>query len=538
MSDIYDLIIIGGGPSGFAAGIYAGRADLKTLIIEKDGLGGQIGITSEIVNYPGIKNISGSDFLMELKQQVIDFGTEYVTENVIDVDFTGDIKIIKTKKNEYKALGVIISTGAKPRSANFQGEEEFKGHGVGYCATCDGQFFKGLDIFVVGGGFAAAEESIFLTRYANKVHILVRKEAFSCSKTIAEKVMAHEKIDVHFNTEFKELTGDRMPRKAVLINNKTGEEWTYEPEEGKTFGVFVFVGYEPISGIFKGKVDLDSQGYIVTDEDMKTSVDGVYAAGDVRPKKLRQLVTAVSDGAVAATNIEKYIERKKETLDLSIHKETQQEEGSNESIFDDNLKNSLKPVLERFENNVLINVFTDESTISEELKLFLNDFSNLSEKVKLNFYSKGENAALENELSIHMHPAFTLHDHNGKYQGIKYHGIPNGHEFNSFVLALYNTAGPGQEINEDTLNKIKSLGKKINIKIGVSLTCTLCPDVVMASQLIAAKNENVTAEVIDVFSFPEFKEQYNIMSVPCVVVNDSDVYFGKKSIDEIIKIIS
>lgn len=539
MSNIYDLIIIGGGPSGFSAGIYAGRAKLKTLIIEKDGLGGQIGITSEIVNYPGIENISGADFMANMKKQVINFGVEYLMDTVESVDFSGDIKKVKTKNGEYESVGIIISTGARPRTAGFKGEDEFRGRGVGYCATCDGQFFTGLDIFVVGGGFAAAEEAIFLTRYAKKVYVLVRGDSFSCSKTIADKVMANDKIEVKFNTVIKEISGGNVPNKAVLFNKETNEEWVYEAPSGKTFGTFVFAGYEPLSSLFETVITLDERKYILTDDDMKTNIDGVYAAGDIRPKKLRQLVTAVSDGAIAATNIEKYIEHKKEELGLVIEQEEKKEEAAHgESFFDEDLKNSLKPVLDKFLNKVQIKVLIDDSKLSSDLKSFLDDFKAIGEKVTVDYYKEGVNPAVEKEINAQMIPVFALYDHEDHYMGIKYHGIPSGHEFNSFVIALYNTAGPGQEISNETLNKINSIDKKVNVKVGVSLTCTMCPEVVMGTQLIAAKNKNVEAEMIDVSYFPEFKDKYNIMSVPCIIINDEEVHFGKKPVDELIGLLN
>ena len=205
---IYDVIVIGGGPAGLTAGIYAGRAMLDVLVLEKERAGGQINLTSEVVNYPGIIETSGAKFGDELKKQALGFGVNFVKDEVVAMDFSKDIKIISGKAGEYKALSVIIATGASPRKLGFPGEQEFTGRGVAYCATCDGEFFTGMDVFVIGAGFAAAEEAIFLTKYAKKVTVIAREPEFTCAKSIAEKVLKHPKIEVKFNTELLEAKGD------------------------------------------------------------------------------------------------------------------------------------------------------------------------------------------------------------------------------------------------------------------------------------------------------------------------------------------
>ena len=302
MKELYDLIIIGSGSAGMAAGIYAGRARLKTLIIDRDRAGGQIKITSEVENYPGILHISGEEISRTMRKQAENFGVTFVSAVVETVDFSQDIKKIRTVDGEYEALAVVVATGAVPRKLGFTGEDAFRGRGIGYCATCDGEFFSGMDVFVIGAGFAAAEEAIFLTRYARKVTVVAREPEFTCSKMIAERVLANPKIEVKFNTEILEVGGDTVLRHASFIDNQAGQTWRYDAKPGETFGVFVFVGYIPQSAEYAGQLRLNEQGYIPTDESMRTNVDGVYAAGDVRPKELRQLVTAVSDGAVAATS--------------------------------------------------------------------------------------------------------------------------------------------------------------------------------------------------------------------------------------------
>ena len=221
MERIYDMIVIGGGPAGLSAGIYGGRAKLDVLVIEKENKGGQISLTSEVVNYPGILEISGSEFMTQTKKQAQGFGVNFVQEEVVDMNFTQKIKTVKTNKAEYKTLSVVIATGAAPRKLGFPGEQEFTGRGVAYCATCDGEFFTGMDIFVIGAGFAAAEEAMFLTKYGKSVTIIAREPDFTCAKSIGDKVKAHPKITVKFNTELIELTGDVKPTAAKFKNNVT-----------------------------------------------------------------------------------------------------------------------------------------------------------------------------------------------------------------------------------------------------------------------------------------------------------------------------
>ena len=223
-NNLYDLIVIGAGPAGLTAAIYMARARYKTLVLEKADVGGQITITSEVVNYPGIKITDGKKLTQEMAKQAKSFGAEIKTDEVVDIDLSGDIKKIITKNNTYEALTVIIATGANPRQLGFEGEAKFKGRGVAYCATCDGEFFTDKEIFVVGGGFAACEEGMFLTRYGKQVTMIVREDDFTCASSIAEKVKSHvPKINIHFNTQVEEITGDNFPKKAVFINNKTGE---------------------------------------------------------------------------------------------------------------------------------------------------------------------------------------------------------------------------------------------------------------------------------------------------------------------------
>lgn len=541
MNKIYDMIIIGGGPAGLTAGLYGGRAKLDTLIIEKNIPGGQITVTNEVVNYPGILETTGSKYGETLKQQALNFGVEFLQDEVIDMDFSKDIKTIKTKSGEYQTLSVVISTGASPRKLGFPGEKEYEGRGVAYCATCDGEFFTDMDVFVIGAGFAAAEEAIFLTKFARKVTVIAREPDFTCAKSIAEKVLAHPKIEVKFNTELLEATGDIQLRKATFINNITKEKSEFIAKDGESFGIFVFVGYAPQSKLFEKHIEVDKFGFIPTNEDMMTNVSGVFAAGDIRPKKLRQVVTAVSDGAEAAFNIEKYVAELREKLGL-IRKEEEIEKTSkikedSTSFLDNNLREQLSEIVKRFTNPIELVVLKDSDNKSLEMEKIVQEITSVSDTLKFSSYVRGENPALEEQIKVERFPTLTILDKDGVFSGVKYSTIPSGHELNSFILAMYNVAGPGQKLTDENLNKIRAIQKPINIKIGISLSCTKCPETVQSAQRIAFENKNIQVEIIDVFSFKDFKEKHEIMSVPAMVINDEKVYFGSKSIDEILNLL-
>jgi thioredoxin reductase (NADPH) len=580
MADLYDLVIIGAGASGMSAALYAGRAKLKTLVLDRDRVGGQIKITNEVENYPGVPQISGEAFSQTLRKQAEGFGAQFERAVVERVDFAGDIKKVCTVDGCYETLAVIIATGAVPRTLGFKGEETFRGHGIGYCATCDGEFFANMDVFVVGGGLAATEEALFLTRYARKVTLIVRGGKLKVPYRVAEKVVAHPRVEVCFNTELVEVTGDTVPRAAVFTNNSTNETWRFEPTSpNETFGVFVFAGYLPQSSEYADAVRLNSDGYIVTDESMRTNIDGVYASGDVRPKELRQLVTAVSDGAIAATSSEKYVEMVRARLglpELGAEKDKASAAGdhpaseaagrataptpasvsprtsesspqaaaarpthlSTTPFFDGAFIEQLAPILEHFEKEVgIVAILDGDETLNDEVRSFLFEFAQLTDKVTVTFLRKGDDPAREQELKADILPTFALTSSDGSPLGVQFHGVPGGHEINSFVLALYNAAGLGQSIDPQLLERANALGRTVNLKVCVSLSCTFCPDVVVATQLLALRSSFIEAEMIDVARFPEFKKRWNIMSVPAVVVDDERITFGKKGADELLDFI-
>lgn len=312
MSNVYDLVIIGGGPAGLAAGLYGARAKMKTLIIEKQKYGGQIVITHEVANYPGsVENATGPSLIARMIEQCNEFGAERISDEITGFDFNNDIKVIKGKNAEYQAKAVIIASGANPRKLGCPGEKELTGKGVSYCATCDADFFQDMEVFVIGGGDTAVEEGMYLTKFARKVTLVHRREELRAAKSIQEKAFKNPKMEFMWNTTVEELKGDGILETAVFKNTKTGELTEFNaPEEDGTFGVFVFTGYIPQGEIFRGTLDMDETGYFITDDNMNTNIPGVFAAGDCRVKSLRQVVTATADGAIAAVQAEKYVESK------------------------------------------------------------------------------------------------------------------------------------------------------------------------------------------------------------------------------------
>ena len=538
MKNLYDVVIVGGGPAGLTAALYLARAKYRVLVMEKEQFGGQIAITHEVVNYPGITKTSGKTLTDTIQKQAESFGAEFMLAEAIGFDLDRDIKTVRTNRGEYRCFGVLLATGAHPRTVGFKGEEEHKGRGVAYCATCDGEFFTGKEIFVVGGGYAAAEESVFLTKFARHVTILVRKDDFSCAASVADQAKNHEKITVLTNTVMEEVSGENGLTYARYKNTATGEVAEYRSEE--SFGVFVFAGYAPATEMLKGIVELNEQGYIVTDASQKTSADGVYAAGDVCIKPLRQVVTATSDGALAATELEKYVAAMQSKTGLradapsvkqsetTVTVDTHESEGSDE-LFTKEMRRQLDTVFTRMKQPLLLKLYLDKRPISAELESFISALVAISDKLELEVCDRHAQETFA--------PCVEVCLADGTPTGLAFHGVPSGHEFTSLVLGLYNAAGPGQAIDEDTKRQIEAITEAVDIKILVTLSCTMCPDLVVATQRIAAENPNVTAHVYDIRHFEDLKNQYKVMSVPCLVINNNQVFFGKKSIHQIIELL-
>ena len=305
--------------------------------------------------------------------------------------------------------------------------------------------------------------------------------------------------------------------------------------------MFVFAGYQPATSLVKGIVELDESGYIVTDRVQKTNVDGIYAAGDVCIKPLRQVVTAVGDGALAATELEKYAakmhkktgivpQQPKEELtkEEKAVKEIKAEKTANSQLFDEAMLAQLNAVFSRMENPLVLKLYLDSRPVSEELRGYMEELAKLTDKLSVDISKRSTEAD----------PCVEVYRQDGSYTGLAFHGVPGGHEFTSFILGLYNAAGAGQKIDEDVAEAISTIDHRVDLKVLVSLSCTMCPDLVIAAQKLASLNENVTAEVYDLNHFPEIKDQYKVMSVPCLVINDGEkISFGKKNIRQILELI-
>lgn len=548
---IYDLAIIGAGAAALSAGIYAGRSMLNTVIIEKNKIGGQTVTTSMIANYPGVKDATGPTLIEEMREQAESFGCEFLTGEIVKTTLDGDVKILTDAEGtEIKAYAVMLATGTSRNKIGFPGEVEFTGRGIAYCSTCDGELFTGMDVFVLGGGFAAAEESVFLTRYAKKVHMIIRESDFTCAPATANLAKEHPNIEITYNTEVKEISGDGVLQKAVFVNNETGEESIFEAsEEDGSFGMFVFAGSSPNTALIKEQVILDSRGFVPTNDNMETNIPGIYAAGDLRVKELRQIVTATSDGAIAATKAQQYVEKLKEKLGIAVQviakpKETKKTvakpvkkeatQAKSGTWFPDTMKDQLSGIFTKLTKEVtLVHVLDASNPKSVELASFVKEFADLSDKLIYRSVDKGVDKVLEEKINLTRMPSLAILNSANEFTGIKFSGVPSGHELNSLVLAVYNVGSSGQEMKPETKTRIENL-KEAKIEICVSLSCHLCPDVVAACQRIASVNHNVTAEMIDTSLFPELKKEKKIMSVPAVIINGEQVIFGSKTLEEIL----
>ena len=583
-NDLYDVIVIGGGPAGLTAGLYLARARYRVLILEKDDFGGQITITNEVVNYPGVGRTTGRALTQTMRQQAQDFGAEFLSAEAIGLDVHGDVKTVHTSRGDLKAFGILIATGASPRKLGFEGESEYAGRGVAYCATCDGEFFAGKEVLVVGGGFAAAEESVFLTTYASKVTVLVREQDFTCDAAVAAAAKNNPKIDVRYQVELQGVTaGQGGLREASILNRATGQTETWKPADGGTFGVFVFAGYVPATNLVRGVVELDDYGYVVTHGYLETSVPGVYAAGDLRAKNLRQVVTATADGAIAAVELERYAKRMSEKTGLTPQRPvscayeqstTKTDAASLDAtaptptpapatkrnadaaanavrkpgeLFSDATRQQLNVVFGRMSRPVTLALELDDTPLSTELRGFIDALVALSGGKLKSTVDDGEyekddtgRAVFDVDSVLPAARPCVRMVVDGEPTGLAFHGVPSGHEFNSFVLGLYNVAGPGQPLGDDLIERAKSIASPLSIMILVSLTCTMCPETVLTSQRIASLNPAVRAEAYDVAHFPELRDHYGAMSVPCIVINrggEQTVEFGKKSIPQMLDLI-
>nr|WP_302651748.1 FAD-dependent oxidoreductase [uncultured Agathobaculum sp.] len=533
LENLYDVVVIGGGPAGLTAALYLARARYRVIVVEKERFGGQITITSEVVNYPGVGSASGAALTETMRRQAEGFGAEFALAEVTGLELDGDIKTIHTTRGDMRCFGVLLATGAHPRQVGFQGESEFRGRGVAYCATCDGEFFTGKDVFVVGGGFAAAEESVFLTKYARQVTILIRGDDFTCAEATADAARKHEKITILTNTVVEEVAGEDALRYLRYRNTKTGEVTEYR---GEGFGVFVFAGYQPATDLIRGLAERNDQGYVITDRTQQTTAPGLYAAGDVCVKPLRQVVTAVGDGALAATELERLAAAMQAKTGLHPVPPVSRAPASGQtapapsadSLFSADMLAQLQAVFDRMAAPLVLRLALDDTPLSAELQHYMEQLAAQTDKLSV------ETGAPEE--ADHL-PCVRVCRTDGTWTGLAFHGVPGGHEFTSFVLGLYNAAGPGQPIDEESRAAAAAICQPVALQVLVSLSCTMCPELVTAAQRLAAENSQVTAQVYDLNHFPDLRDRYHVMSVPCLVINGETVSFGKKNIRQLLDLL-
>lgn len=301
-NDVRELVIVGAGPAGITAAIYASRAMLDAVTIEQTAVGGQVLNTTDIDNYPGTPKTTGFELMDAMQRQAVDLGAEIVSDQVLGISRNEETGLFEVRcyGETYRSKTLIVATGAVPRHAGFDGEEKYGGRGVSYCGTCDGMFYRGKQVFVIGGGNTACEDALFLTRFATKVTMVVRKDHLRAQAALQKQVEENEKIEVRYLTSITAVDGNTLLTSVTLRDNATGEEHVEEYEEG-SFGVFVFVGHQPVTELLEGLVELAPDGAVITNDRMETSTPGLFCAGDVRQKPLRQIVTAAADGAIAAT---------------------------------------------------------------------------------------------------------------------------------------------------------------------------------------------------------------------------------------------
>ena len=537
--NLYDVIIIGGGPAGLAAAIYSARAKQKTLLLEKERIGGQVALTAEVMNYPGVFKASGEILTSEMARQATGFGAEIKIAQVKQVELQGEIKKVITDYGTFESLTVINAMGVKPRVLGFEGESEYKGHGIAYCATCDGEFFTGKDIFVIGGGLAAAEEAMFLTRYGKSVTMIVREPELICPEPIIEKVYQHQPaIKVYKNCVPVAVRGGDMPNTVVFRNTESGEEISYTTEDD-FLGVFIFSGYLPNTQLLEDQVELD-RGYVVTDELMQTNVPGVYAVGDLRIKNLRQAVTASSDGAIASTTAKAYIDEMHEKLNIpslmqSVPVQTADKPVENSAKADQSVSGNqfidaemipqLQTVFSRIEKQITIHGHINDSDLGKEMRVFLNELQGISDNCLIQIHEETEGV-----------PFITFASEDSYYP-YRFNGIPGGHEFTSFILAIYHLAGPKKPLQESLVERLENLSTPVNLDVIISLTCTKCPGLVNTITQVMSYSPQISLQIYDLNHAAEMKERYRVMSVPCIVLNEERVEFGLKDAEQIVELL-
>lgn len=504
--NLYDLIIVGGGPAGLSAAIYAARAKERVLVIEENEFGGLIALTDKVMNYPGMEICSGRELSDIMEKQAKSFGAELIYDKILSMNLNSKMKEIQTKKQEYRALAVILATGSKPRNVGFEGEKRFRGNGVSNCAICDGPLFAGCPVYVIGGGPAAVEEAIYLAGFSEKITLVIREEKFTCDQRISDQLKDYPSVRVLFQTEIKAVKGEDLIHSVQLLDRARNHVWE-ETSEDLPIGVFVFVGYEPNTACLPKSLEKDAQGYLITDCNCKTTIEGVSAAGDVRRKSLRQVVTATSDGALAAVGLEAYIKLMHQELSIP------------------NLLHDEKETFQIQEKGIL-KLWLDDSKLSKEMMAFIQEKEELKEYVTFEEHREEREGLLL--------PSIEICRADGCSSGIHFHAVPEGVEWNSFCMALFNVLGCGQKIDPQSKNRILQLKGRCNLKVVISLTCSNCPATVMSACQIASWNDQINVEIFDIVHYPKLRFKYQITSVPLLIIDDKKVISGKMNLEEML----
>ena len=544
LNTFYDVIIIGAGPAGLTAALYLGRACYRVAVVEKEKQGGLINVVSEIVNYPGSESVSGNALLNQMRSHAERFGAEFIHDEVMALrNMEDDVKTVVTTVGELNCYGILLATGAPPKPVGFQGENAYRGRGISYTAAIDGEFFTGKEIFIIGSGTTAAEDSVFLTKYASHVTVLVPAANFTCDEAFWERALKHPHISVIKNAKVLEVTGDALLRSITWKDMDTEKKTTFAPAGGDTFGIFILTGHEPATSLVRGLVDLDALYYVPVDGKQRTNLPGLYAAGDVCSYTFRQVLTAAADGATAAYDLIKFVYRmqlrvgicpvqpiRRAVLHRTVDGATGGDTVEKKSLFTPEMLSQLYTVFARFEKPLVLHLFPDHRPVSDELVSYMNSLAGLEDKLSVILEDKTDD---EPDLRPYVRVEYT----DGTDTGVSFHGMPGGNEFNSFVLGLYNASCAGQEISESAREKINAIDKDLSIDVFVTLTCTMCPDLVTAMQRIATLSPHVTTNVYDLNHFESLREKYNVMSVPCYIIGDRAPMFGLKSVDELLEVL-
>lgn len=560
VENLYDAVIIGGGPAGLTAAIYLGRACRRVLVVEKDRLGGQIATTANVVNYPGVLAASGAELANTMAKQAANFGAEFLAAEVTGLSMDSDVKTVHTSAGDVICLSVLLATGAAPRKIGFGGENDFEGRGVSYCATCDGALFAGKEVIVIGGGYQAAEEAVFLTKYAKKVTVMMRKGDFSCAASVAKAAWDNPKIEVLPNTRVTRITGDTAVRAAVIEDTVTKGRETWRPEnEDEPFGVFVLAGRKPATGLVRGVAQLDDDDCVIVNEKQETTCPGLFAAGDVCPKNLRQVATAVGQAAATATEMEGFIAQARrktglapqakpaaspgeitEMLNASASAAAVRTEGAanaagEKPLITPDMTEQAKATLAGMAQPLLLRVSLNDLPVSENVRRFMDEFAQLDSdgKIKVEYAdqpgssnnqadSSAPAAAASSEVAPDL-PEIKICFANGEWSRISFHEVPIEHEFTPFLSALSNIAGPGDAISDEARAAIARIDRPLDVKIAAGLDCPRCYKTIIPAIQATCLNGNLRLNVYDIAHFPALQRKHNIMSAPFTILNDGEV---------------